>query len=542
MKKTILLTFLLLVFLGLYAQKGKFKKAIKTNTIEAFEDFLINYPESEYAEEINMLLVEKKWGKAFELNSLDGYKTFLEEFPDNPFKEKAEKKYDSINFKVANEANSIEAYENYINDPYAKKNNINLATNKIDSLVYMQALSKGDLEDYLYYEDKFPDGLYITEVKLKIDSLVYIQALSKADLEDFIYYEDNFPDGLYITEVKSKIDSMRYINVHRDDHFSILNFIKTRPDGKYIDLLIEDMTDNVYYNRCVEYQSLRMIEYYKRRFPKGRFIKQADQLYQQIVTDIRKNLQKCIIDTTYRHEYLQSSPLPHAKNEISLTDISNANFFILNSWTSKPNQGGLSFYGVIAATEAITLIKDVDKILSQCGVKINNQKLQRHLIIFDIMSINEFKNSILGTSEILVIVNFEVWDTQKMKVVYSNTNIIRKQTNDTKTKMADMLDIPVSPPKSDKSEITPGVYDDWDFGNFLVYSDPLLDVGNKRIYFLLNIPKKLSITFKKSYKEVLKIEHDSDTDFGYRMFEIGRFDNYSLDSEYRSYKVSNTGW
>ena len=70
-------TALVLFLLGCASVDSSWKTAKQVNTIESYETFLKNYPDSEYAVRAKMLIETLYWKKARRINTVQAYENFL---------------------------------------------------------------------------------------------------------------------------------------------------------------------------------------------------------------------------------------------------------------------------------------------------------------------------------------------------------------------------------------------------------------------------------------------------------------------------------
>lgn len=81
MKKLTIFSAFLILTLSCYPQKGKWKKAQKINTIESYQEFIANYPSSEFVSSAETKLIELEYEKSKRKNTIDAYTYFLNNYP-----------------------------------------------------------------------------------------------------------------------------------------------------------------------------------------------------------------------------------------------------------------------------------------------------------------------------------------------------------------------------------------------------------------------------------------------------------------------------
>lgn len=95
-----------MIFLSIscFPQKGKWEKVQKNNTIESYQEFLDNYPRSEFFDDAKQKLIELEYENALSKNTLKSYKDFLNKYKGNKYRSdlelEAKNKIDSINKQI----------------------------------------------------------------------------------------------------------------------------------------------------------------------------------------------------------------------------------------------------------------------------------------------------------------------------------------------------------------------------------------------------------------------------------------------------------
>src|SRR5271167_3587427 len=78
---------------GCSRQQSDWQKARETNTPEAYEQFLKNYPSGEFAAQAQArakgLHEERDWQKARDADTLEAYQAFLKQYPEGKWTEEA---------------------------------------------------------------------------------------------------------------------------------------------------------------------------------------------------------------------------------------------------------------------------------------------------------------------------------------------------------------------------------------------------------------------------------------------------------------------
>jgi len=89
-KQVIILISLVILFtLSCTNPETEFSKAKEQNSITALHEFLDKYPESEFTEAANELLVDLEWEKTVKENTSDAYDQFIARYPISKYNEEA---------------------------------------------------------------------------------------------------------------------------------------------------------------------------------------------------------------------------------------------------------------------------------------------------------------------------------------------------------------------------------------------------------------------------------------------------------------------
>lgn len=122
MKKPLLLLCVVLLLLSCRARK-EYNKASQINTIETWEAYLQNFPESKFAgkatADLNHLKQLNTWNEAKDIHTVSAYKDYLENYPEGEFSDEANKNIRQLEkeqaaWEEAMQADSIPAYKRFV--------------------------------------------------------------------------------------------------------------------------------------------------------------------------------------------------------------------------------------------------------------------------------------------------------------------------------------------------------------------------------------------------------------------------------------------
>jgi hypothetical protein len=176
--KTFVTIFMILSFsIGVQAQKGKWKKAQKINSIESYQTFLNTYPQSDFYVEAKNKLVDLEYNKVIKLNAIKSYQYFLEKYPENKYSNEINKKLINLEYSEAIKKNTYISLKYFIDTYSNTEYNVDIL-DRIEKLDYEKVVginSKNEYEEFLY---KYPKSKYLETINFKLDSINYEQLVS----------------------------------------------------------------------------------------------------------------------------------------------------------------------------------------------------------------------------------------------------------------------------------------------------------------------------------------------------------------------------
>lgn len=243
---------LIVILVGCAATK-KYEAAKQANTISAYENYLKEYPNNKYTEEISLnlekLYEERDWDLALKYNTIASFNEFISKYPTSRNVTKAYKNIKKINenrdWENAIILNTISAFENFIGT-YPKSKHIFEARNKISTLkekfAWENAVRIGSIDSYKKFIKDFPYSRKVQNAYEKIKEIETIlplwdKALISNDKEDFKTIIKLHPDSQYSKladfELK-KIDKEAWEKAVAINTIQSYKYYLNNYDGKYI--------------------------------------------------------------------------------------------------------------------------------------------------------------------------------------------------------------------------------------------------------------------------------------------------------------------
>lgn len=190
-----------------FPQKGKWKKAQKINTIESYQEFLNNYPGSEFYDEAKNKLIESEFRKAESINSIDGYTEYLGKYENSPYTEQAENKLMELEFGKAERINTIKSYNRYL-EKYPAGELAENARKSIESLEFERTRELNNIKACNEYLKKYPEGTFKDEAEKLLEELEYQYVIEKDSIGLYEEFIGKYPEGENTDIVKEKLASL----------------------------------------------------------------------------------------------------------------------------------------------------------------------------------------------------------------------------------------------------------------------------------------------------------------------------------------------
>ncbi len=168
MKRKLLLIMILfsVLFLFIGCADVAYKKAIDTNSIEAYNQFISKYPDSEFAPQAKERSEELYWQQMKKQNLIISYESYLEKYPSGKYAKAAEVKIEDVVWDSSKTNQNYEEYlQRYPAGKYAKE-----GKKRIEEIVFIRDVKKGDIIGVNNFLNKYQE----------VNSLIKAQALFAA--------------------------------------------------------------------------------------------------------------------------------------------------------------------------------------------------------------------------------------------------------------------------------------------------------------------------------------------------------------------------
>lgn len=204
------------------------KEASESNTLAAYENFLMQYPNGNYAAAAKAQVRDMRdsalWSTATELQSLQGYNSYLAEFPDGLHSEEARRLIYSIGLEeewiAAQQHDTTRDYQAYI-EKYPDSRHMSAARQKLlmcqERDFWQEQAAVNTVDAYNKYMNKYPNGSYVAAAKNGIDKIteteVWNRVVSVNTIQAYESYLKTSKLLAYKREAEIAIDDKKWAKI-----------------------------------------------------------------------------------------------------------------------------------------------------------------------------------------------------------------------------------------------------------------------------------------------------------------------------------------
>lgn len=181
----------------------EFVYARQENTLDAYQQFLSQYPGSRFAHEIPPAMEQIYFERALAAKSRAALVEFLEKYPSSFYSSNARQAMEKIDFEIAKIVNSKELFVHFL-ETYPSGAFVSEAKTAIEKLTFESTQKQNTIAAYQGFINDFPDGQYTVQAKALLAA-----ARSEVELEKMIQdYKDYFGAHTNV-EKRRKIDEIK---------------------------------------------------------------------------------------------------------------------------------------------------------------------------------------------------------------------------------------------------------------------------------------------------------------------------------------------
>ncbi|MDP2736376.1 MAG: outer membrane protein assembly factor BamD [bacterium] len=157
-----------------------------------------------------------RWQEANQLGTIESYEAFLRQYPNSEYSSPARSKlaalYEQRDWNRAQQQNTIAAYERFL-VRYPGGANAKEANSKLEKLYYDNARAKDDLNAYANFLRRYPNSVYKNSILLRAEAIWFESAKSKNTVAAYSDFLRRFPNSVYAREAKAWFEKINEIAV-----------------------------------------------------------------------------------------------------------------------------------------------------------------------------------------------------------------------------------------------------------------------------------------------------------------------------------------
>jgi len=208
-QKWVLMLIMALLFVGCATTKGNWQKAAQLNTVEAYKEFLLKHPQSEFINLARKNIEQLEWQYAIDINSTNEYQKFLEKYPRSEFSVQARQKIEEIYWQHAEHTNTLDAYRLFLRR-YPRSSYVNTAHTAMELIAWKEAQALNDRSAFQQYLQNFPKGKHSDGASAKLEKFDFEDALSLNTIPAIESFIKHYPNGKLLEEAKAKRDALYF--------------------------------------------------------------------------------------------------------------------------------------------------------------------------------------------------------------------------------------------------------------------------------------------------------------------------------------------
>lgn|GEM_PF-1185371 len=240
----------------------------------------------------------KDYERAIQTNSVTAYENYLNKYPNNKYKAYIEKRletlYEDQAWNKAVSINSKNEYENYLRT-YQTGKHVEIARNRLEKIEKQieldNAWNKTKYEDtingYNLFLKSYPNSKYTfdaeSQLRLLKETNDWKTAYDKNTISSYSYYLKNNPNGKFsetalikLEELKEEENILPFWNEIKkmDTYEGYSNFLRKYPNSSYSDLATAQMDriENTDWNTALRLNTIKSFRDYIKKYPSGEYI------------------------------------------------------------------------------------------------------------------------------------------------------------------------------------------------------------------------------------------------------------------------------
>ena len=226
--------------------EASYQKALRLGNSEAFRAYLVHFPKGAHAHDANVALDDLAWVPCAR-KEIAACQAYVKQFSEGTHFAEASAIIKQADFEQAKAADTIDAWQKFIDTHNDSEGQTSVAEAqaRLEELLYNQAVAAGTVEEWEKFDDKYRYNSYgrsasedqqVKNAESETERLLYAEIVATPTLKACEDYENRFPDGVHIEQVKMAKEPLQFEAAKKTNATADYErFLDAYPQGAYSD-------------------------------------------------------------------------------------------------------------------------------------------------------------------------------------------------------------------------------------------------------------------------------------------------------------------
>jgi outer membrane protein assembly factor BamD (BamD/ComL family) len=195
-------------------EESAWEEATTTNTIEAFEAYLQDYPDGKYEVQARESIEDLRWQEARTANTIEAFEAYLQDYPDGRYEPQARDSIEDLRWQEARQADTASSFQEYLRAyPDGKySDQAHQRINELEELRWQEVRQADTISSFREYLRAYPDGEYSDQAHQRIneleEELSWQGAADTGTIASYQQYLSSYPSGKFAQQAEQAIASL----------------------------------------------------------------------------------------------------------------------------------------------------------------------------------------------------------------------------------------------------------------------------------------------------------------------------------------------
>lgn len=182
----------------------------KSKDIDALKEYVLCFrEETVYAKEAQRLLEQFAFEKVQQLNTIEAYEQYIKEYPQAVQSSLAKQSMDELIVSKVLDSDDLNVLEAFVATS-DKQEYVAKAQEKIEKIIFTKALETNTSKAYADYLNRYPRGRYKKLVEERLDDVLYSQVMSSDMISDYMAFVNTYTEHPKYASVLDKLKRLTF--------------------------------------------------------------------------------------------------------------------------------------------------------------------------------------------------------------------------------------------------------------------------------------------------------------------------------------------